>query len=249
MQFLHTNCSVFFHPDVQSIKWERGELEETPLPSPESFNILLNDCQKKKTLFKTKQIHNHLAFFGLDSVTSFSVKLVTTFASCGDIEDAFRVFNQSPFHHIFSWAPLISGFVDCGYGKKALEIYGSMKERGLKPSPHTIASLLRACGDIYAIVKGIEIHIYAKKEGFGDNFFIVSALIMMYGKCGHVVEAEDVFIRLARYDLVSWNAMLSTYVEIGEVVKALLLFEKILKTQMSPMNEPWCVSYKQSLYT
>ena len=208
MQFLHTNCSVFSHPDVQSIKWERGELEETPLPSPEFFNILLNDCQKKKSLFKTKQIHSHLAFFGLDSVTSFNVKLVTTFASCGDIEDAFRVFNQSPFHHIFSWAHLISGFVDCGYGKKALELYGSMKERGLKPSPHTIVSLLRACGEICAIAKGIEIHNYAKKEGFEDNFFIVSALIMMYGKCGHLEEATWTFNDQNQRDTVSWNSII-----------------------------------------
>ena len=117
MQFLHTNCSVFFHPDVQSIKWERGELEEIPLPSPESFNTLLNDCQKKKTLFKTKQIHNNLAFFGLDFVTSFNVKLVTTFASCGDIEDAFRVFELLPRHDVVTWSAMIAGFTIYSHGR------------------------------------------------------------------------------------------------------------------------------------
>ena len=46
--------------------------------------------------------------------------------------------------------------------------------------------------------------------------FVSTALLSMYRKCGSVEEAENVFIVLSERNVVSWNAMISTYVDHGQ---------------------------------
>eukprot|EP00250_Pteridium_aquilinum_P007571 c17252_g3_i1 orf=3-371(+) len=56
----------------------------------------------------------------------------------------------------------------------------------------------------------------------------------MYGKCGATIEAEQVFFAVLHHDAVSWNAMLSTYVEQGEGEKALSLYLQMKEDGVSP---------------
>eukprot|EP00250_Pteridium_aquilinum_P020504 c24836_g4_i1 orf=98-943(-) len=58
----------------------------------------------------------------------------------------------------------------------------------------------------------------------------------MYGKCGAIAEAEEVFSEMSECDVVSWNAMLSAYCEQGQGEKALSLY-RMMQEQQVILNE------------
>jgi len=45
------------------------------------------------------------------------------YAKCGSMEDAWRVFCKMPSQDVVTWTAIILGYVRCGQGQKALELY------------------------------------------------------------------------------------------------------------------------------
>ena len=82
----------------------------------------------------------------------------------------------------------------------------------------------------WKIGKGL--HHDIRENGQNVDVFVGSALVNMYGKCGPIAEAENVFIGLNHIDIVSFNAMLSAYVDQGEGERALALFTDTQKEQL-----------------
>ena len=82
----------------------------------------------------------------------------------------------------------------------------------------------------WKIGKGL--HHDIRENGQNVDVFVGSTLMNMYGKCGTIVEAENVFTGLNHIDIVSLNAMLSAYVNQGEGERTLALFADMQKEQL-----------------
>ncbi|MCO5608846.1 hypothetical protein L7F22_063064 [Adiantum nelumboides] len=109
-----------------------------------------------------------------------------------------------------------------------------MQDEGFQPNVYTIVSLLKACGSVLDIEKGMGLHSYACVMGLNTQDFVGSALVSMYGKCGNGMEAETVFNSLAKHNIVLWNAMLSAYAEQGDGEKVWRLYEKMAAEGTEP---------------
>ncbi|MCO5605043.1 hypothetical protein L7F22_059220 [Adiantum nelumboides] len=68
---------------------------------------------------------------------------------------------------------------------------------------------------------------------FAHNIYVDCSLITLYGKCGALLEAENIFISLLCQDVVSCSALLSAYVEQGLREKALWLYRQMLEEGLS----------------
>ncbi len=53
------------------------------------------------------------------------------------MEDAWRVFCKMPSQDVVTWTAMISGYVRCGQGQKALELYKRMQQEGVQPNAVT----------------------------------------------------------------------------------------------------------------
>ncbi len=53
------------------------------------------------------------------------------YAKCGNIEDAWRVFNKMLSQNVVTWTSMILGHVQCGQGQKALELFQCMQQEGV----------------------------------------------------------------------------------------------------------------------
>jgi pentatricopeptide repeat protein len=51
----------------------------------------------------------------------------------------------------------------------------------------------------------------------------------MYGKCGGIEDAEQVFFEMPQRNLVTWNAMVGGYAHIGDAQNALAVFDDMIK--------------------
>ena len=171
------------------------------------------------------------------------------YGKCGDILQAENVLYMLPRRDVVSWSAILSIYVEYGEGEKALISYMQMQKEGVNPSPWTFLHVVQACagyakqevsivGGHSAILIAFEIaralHVDALRMGFLSDPFFSSALMSVYGKCGAIMESEQVFSMLSEPDIVSWNAMLSAYVEQGQAEKALLLYTEMHRQGSDP---------------
>ena len=71
------------------------------------------------------------------------------------------------------------------------------------PSAFTFSSILSACASLAVMEKGKWVHANILKGGCKLDGFVGNFVIDMYGKCGCIEDARQVFDRLSRWDVVS----------------------------------------------
>eukprot|EP00250_Pteridium_aquilinum_P021969 c25273_g2_i2 orf=248-2998(+) len=166
--------------------------------------------------------------------------LISMYGMCGDIEGADHVFGAMSDRDLPTWNSMLSACVEHDLGEKALLLYRQMQEEGVTPNQRTFVVVLQACAilaekeefisvnglptKVMALRIGQALHTDAGRIGLTYDVFVGNTLIGMYGKCGAIVEAEEVFGALVLRDIVSWNAMVSAYVDHGQEEKALRLY-------------------------
>lgn len=176
--------------------------------------------------------------------------LVTVYRRCGSIGNSQNVFDSLAQYDVVTWNAIIAAYVDEGQGEKGLQLYEQMIEEGLTPNHRTLVNAIQICSllaskeDAILVdeqptkVKGLElgkaIHAYAVRKGYDADVFLGNTLVGMYGKCGSIVDAKDVFGKLLLRDVVSWNAMLTAYTQQGKFDCALQLYKDMQEEGVSP---------------
>ncbi|KAJ0965820.1 hypothetical protein J5N97_026958 [Dioscorea zingiberensis] len=109
-----------------------------------------------------------------------------------------------------------------------------MRGESVKPSEHTVGSLLVGASRLGALHQGKWIHGCIIKNGIHMNSFVGTGLLDMYVKCGKVSDARCIFDELCDVDLVSWTAMVVGYTQKGCPIEALKLFSDKKWTDIIP---------------
>ncbi|KAG4971277.1 hypothetical protein JHK85_037698 [Glycine max] len=116
---------------------------------------------------------------------------------CKRIEDALKLFDEFPEgNDLVSWNTLMGGCVSVSQPCLVCWV-------GLDASVATVLSLLSAAGDIGNFGVGKSLHGYCFKIGFCSNLNVITALIDLYAKTGHIDLALQVFDGIAEKD--KWN--------------------------------------------
>eukprot|EP01018_Ginkgo_biloba_P003260 Gb_27377 [translate_table: standard] len=160
--------------------------------------------------------------------------MIAGYAQSGLVDEALEFFHKIPKPNVVSWNAMIAGYAQNGRGEEALNFFRQMQVAGVKPDSKTFASVLPACAYLAALEQGMEIHKAIIRSRFHCDVFVESALVDMYAKCGSVEKARDVFNKMLRRDVVSWNAMIAGYAMHGCGEEALKLFEQMQHSGMSP---------------
>jgi pentatricopeptide repeat protein len=122
---------------------------------------------------------------------------------------------------------MISGYTQRGCFVEALELFQQMRLTDVKPNSVTLTSLLPACANLAALEKGKEVHEDIIRNGFQSDIFVGNALIDMYAKCGSIDDADKMFHKMHRRDVVSWSSMIVGYAVHGRAYDALQLFKEM----------------------
>lgn len=182
------------------------------LPDEMTFACILKACSSLAALKKGRQTHAEIVKRGFLNIdTAVAGALVDMYAKCGLLEDAEDVFDGLLERDVVSWSALVSGYAQHGHDEKALNFFAKMQSDGFSPNAFTFASILKACGNIYAACQGQVIHAEIVRVGCLEDMVVGAALVDMYGKCGMLDEAQEVFNRIAVWDVFSWSALISGY--------------------------------------
>ncbi|KAL1531325.1 UMP/CMP kinase [Salvia divinorum] len=157
-------------------------------------------------------------------------KLLRLYACSGQLEKAHEVFDGMSDQNssAFQWNSLISGYAKMGQYEDALALFFQMVEDGVRPDQYTFPRVLKACGGVGMVQIGEEVHRWVVRSGFGNNTFVLNALVDMYPKCGDIITARKVFDGIKGKDLVSCNSMINGYVRHGLIIEALSLLRRMV---------------------
>ncbi|KAF8401924.1 hypothetical protein HHK36_012875 [Tetracentron sinense] len=86
----------------------------------------------------------------------------------------------------------------------------------------------------FDLERGKEIHGELMRSGFELDGFVSSALVDMYGKCGCLERAKEVFEQIPRKSVVYWNSMIAGYGSSGDSDSCLELFRRMNEEGMKP---------------
>jgi pentatricopeptide repeat protein len=196
-------------------------------PDSVTFVGMLNACASEMALEVGRNIHEQIVQSGYESDVSVGSSLVDMYTKCGNVEDAWKVFNRMPTRTVVSWNAMILGHVKCRQGQKALDLFQRMKQEEVQPDPVTFVGVLNACAIIGAIEEGRYIHAHTIQSGCDSDAYVATSLIDMYAKCGSLEDAWKVFNKMPTHNIASWNAMLGGYAMHGHAEKALGQFEQM----------------------
>ncbi|GLU03003.1 hypothetical protein SLE2022_202260 [Rubroshorea leprosula] len=154
---------------------------------------------------------------------------ILQFSSLTDLDYAYRVFDQIENPNSFIWNTLIRACATkVDTKEQAIILYQKMLEQGLvAPDKHTFPFVLKGCAYLFALAEGKQVHAHALKLGFGSDVYVNNSLIHLYGSCGCLDLAEQVFDKMPERSLVSWNVLVEAFVQFGEFNRALKLFNEM----------------------
>ncbi|CAI9785693.1 unnamed protein product [Fraxinus pennsylvanica] len=200
-----------------------------------TLSCVLKACGGVKDLFFGREIHALAIKFGFVCNDILVNSLVSMYSKCHDLNASELLFHRvSSRGDVVLWNLMITAYSLNGMRKEALRLLVEMWNLGVTPSTYTFVAALQACEDPILGSSGMEIHAVVLKSGFYHDIYVANALLIMYTRCGKLDEAEKVFMRMDEGDYVSWNSMLSGYVQNGLHNEALDLFTEIFRNGQKP---------------
>eukprot|EP01018_Ginkgo_biloba_P016404 Gb_25555 [translate_table: standard] len=124
--------------------------------------------------------------------------------------------------------------------KEALRILHSMDHRSLPVDSSIYTSLLQGCVNIKSLADGKRVQVHMIKSGFESDVYLDTKLVIMYIKCGCLVDARHMFDKMPQKNEVSWNAIIAGYMQRGFGEIALMLFYQMQSDDMKPDSFTFC---------
>ncbi|XP_042399931.1 pentatricopeptide repeat-containing protein At2g34400-like [Zingiber officinale] len=204
-------------------------------PDHYTFPFVLLAAANLQSLYHGLSAHASIFKLALHDVDHVQHSLLTMYARCGQVGLARKLFGEIAVRDSVSWNSMLSGYAKMGCAGEAVELFRRMRSEGLvEPDEVTLVSVLAACGDLGDVSLGMWLEELVGEYGLVLNSFLGSSMIDMYGKCGDLDSARRVFDRLAKKDLVAWNAMITGYAQNGLSNEAIKLFHTMRKKGIEP---------------
>lgn len=202
------------------------QMQEVGLaPNDVTLVSLLKACTSVAALDKGKLIHARIVQSGYEEILGSTI--IDLYVKCGNLRDSLQVFERLPKGSVVTWSAMIEGCAEHRYGQKALQLFLQMQQEGVIPNKVTFLSIMKACSSIEALDQGKLVHAQILESGFEMDVFVGNTLIDMYSKCGSITEAQRVFNRLSKHNVVTWNAMIAGNAQLGHGQEALRIFQQM----------------------
>ena len=198
---------------------------------------LLKSCASKKDLHEGIKIHDMVVKKRLLEKSSYvGNSVVNMYVKCGAMLKAEQVFQELPIRNVVTWNSLISGYIHQGLFQSAFNCFILMQsDDGIFPNAITFTYILKACGSVRDVEKGIQVHEMIVRRGLLEKDIVLgNALVDMYVKCGLLAKAQRVLQELPVRDVVSWNIMINGCVQNEQNNKALSIYERMQSEDLAP---------------
>lgn len=195
---------------------------------------LLPSCAQLGAVMEGKSIHAYSIRKGFVPHSVLETALIHMYGECKELKMARFLFRQMTQKSLVPWNALIATYVHNEHNSEALALFQELLHEPLMLDPVTISTILPAYADVAIVKECNQIHAYAIKLDMVSNNFISNSVIDMYGKCGDLQSARQVFDEIMVKDVVSWNVMMMGYAIHGLGRESLELFSAMKEQNLKP---------------
>ncbi|XP_056684186.1 pentatricopeptide repeat-containing protein At3g63370, chloroplastic [Spinacia oleracea] len=193
-----------------------------------TFPCVIKACGLIKDLRLGSEIHGFAVKSGCESNGFVVNALVSMYAKCEDTVGARQLFDRiQEKDDVVLWNSIISAYSASGKPIEAITLFREMEKAGVGMNSYTYVSALQACEEPFRRL-GMEIHAAILKSNDHTHLYVANALLVMYTRCGRMKEAAQIFLKMTDKDSITWNSMLSGFVQNGFYNQALQFFHETL---------------------
>ncbi|XP_074321325.1 pentatricopeptide repeat-containing protein At2g22410, mitochondrial-like [Silene latifolia] len=214
------------------------EMLVSGLCRPDNFTypMLFKACARLCSCLMGYMVFGHVLKLGFECDVFVHNGVVHMLVSCGRLEDARRVFDESCVRDLVTWNSLINGYVHCGKPCEALNLFEEMKLNGVKPDEVTMIGMVASCAQLMDLDRGVEFHQLIWEYGLDFTVPLCNTLMDMYSKCGDAKAAKVIFDSMRKKTSVSWTTMVLGYAKVGMLDEARKLFDEMDNKDTVPWN-------------
>ncbi|XP_042497620.1 pentatricopeptide repeat-containing protein At5g66520-like [Macadamia integrifolia] len=181
------------------------------------------------TMAELKQFHSQMIRLGLSADNDAMGRIVkfSAISEFGDLNYAQKVFDGIPQPDAFIYNTIIRGYLQAQLTRNCIQLYCQMLQASVIPNQFTFPPVVRSCCVHNAVEEGKQVHAHILKFGFLEDSFSQNNLIHMYVNFHRLEEAQRVFDKMPRRDIVSWTTLISGFSQLGFVDDAYKIFEQM----------------------
>ncbi|KAF8731776.1 hypothetical protein HU200_015714 [Digitaria exilis] len=204
-------------------------------PDEEVYISLLRDCADAA---EVSAVHAHVACrCGPDGglPPPLANRVLLSYASCGDIGAARRVFDEMPARNGMAWATMVSAYSDRCFHHEAMRLFVLMMWHEVRDLTddgfvHAVVAVLRSCIRVRELRLGKQVQALVVKKGrvWGD---IGSSLVQLYCESGRLhSSARQVLAMMMRHHCqepvpeAAWTSLITACHRNGLLNEAIDIF-------------------------
>ncbi|XP_048140559.1 pentatricopeptide repeat-containing protein At4g13650-like [Rhodamnia argentea] len=214
-------------------------------PNEFSIGSVLKACAIIEAWELGMCVHGLVVKLGIENDSFFGSSMLSLYSKLGCVEEAEQIFKYMGNCDVGCWNAMIGGYVLCGCGIEAMRLASSMKTEGVIMDEFTLINALKGCilfGNLYY---GKQLHGLIMCSGMQSRIPVMNSLIDMYLKNGREMHAFEVFDRMLKKDVISWNTIFGAFYEEWDVTKVAGLFRKFMLTGLKPNEITFSVLFRK----
>lgn len=219
------------------------------LEDPSLIPPIFKACANLHYFKQGTSFHACMIKHGLDSFTSVGNSIMDFYMKCGSMNSAMGVFHCMESKDSVSWNILIHGCLNHLCLGKGLCMFVKARAVGFEPNISTLVLVLQACRGLQAICEGLTIHGFLILSGFLTDVSVQNSLLSFYSETGEMEFAHRLFDEMLVRDVVSWSVVIGMYIQSGENLHALFLFQDMVSNDEVEPDEFTFVSILKACTT
>ncbi|MQM00401.1 hypothetical protein Taro_033131 [Colocasia esculenta] len=215
---------------------------KTMAASASSHPAILSFAAMASSLDELRQAHAHMLKTGLFHSSFAAGRLVSSAVALGGNDHPVALaYAHSLFAHVgsrnsFVWNTMIRAHASSGDPEAALLLFLRMLHSPVLPDKFTFPFVLKACSSLLALEEARQVHARVLKSGLGSDLFVMNTLLHVLASARCTMEARKLFERMPNRDVISRNALISSYVEQGLLAVARNLFDMMTERKVETWN-------------
>lgn len=148
---------------------------------------------------------------------------ILMFADLGFLHDARLIFDQCSNKNTEVYNTMIGGYVQNNYPVEAIAVFIQALSDEAICDDVTFLSVIAAVSQLQQIKLTQQLHAFVLKSLTVSPIIILNAVIAMYSRCNSIDTSFKIFENMSERDAVSWNTIISAFVQNGLDEEALML--------------------------
>ncbi|KAK7327697.1 hypothetical protein VNO77_21785 [Canavalia gladiata] len=209
--------------------------------SPDNFTFpcVVKACSGLQDVKLGEAIHAHALKVGLLSDAFVGNSCIAMYGKCELVESAVKVFETMPQRNLVSWNSMMYAYSENGVFGGCYDLFKGLlnDEEGLVPDVATMVTVIPVCAAQGEVKMGMVLHGLALKLGNSEDLKVTNSLVDMYSKCGYLREAQVLFDRNDKKNIVLWNTMIGGYSREGDSCGTFELLREMQREEKLKVNE------------